>query len=271
MDIWRVRTTGAVVPERITDHNARVAYPAWLDGQTLIYSATAEDGPRQRLFTWDVNRKVRHPVSAGVGEDYLSVAASTTVPRRLICSVANTSATLWTVPVSDRIQPESAATRYPAPNARAHAPRVGAGGLLFLSSRGGADGIWRMQNDVATELWKGKDGGATAPPAISPDGSRICFPFRKGGRGGMYIMSSDGTNIRRLAPSLQVRGAASWSPDGKWVAVAASEMKERDCFWCLWTVAHLFGWWTRLHTIHSGPRTASTFCTPNLCKARRCA
>jgi serine/threonine protein kinase/Tol biopolymer transport system component len=224
MDIWRVSTTGAAVPERITDHNTRVAYPAWLDNQTLIYSATAEDGPSQRLFTWDVDRRVRHSVSAGVGEDYLSVAASTTVPRRLICSVANTSATLWTVPLSDSIQPESSATRYPAPNARAHAPRVEAGGLLFLSSRGGgADGIWRVQNDVATELWKGKDGGATAPPAISPDGTQICFPFRKSGRGGMYILNSDGTNIRRLASSLEIRGTASWSPDGQWVAVAASE------------------------------------------------
>src|SRR5205085_2628453 len=133
MDIWRVNTTGAITPERITNHNARVAYPAWLDAQTLIYSATAEDGPGQRLFTWDVIHRIRHSVSAGVGEEYLSVAASTTVPRRLICSVANTSATLWTVPISDRMEPEASVVRYPAPNARAHAPRVGAGGLLFLS------------------------------------------------------------------------------------------------------------------------------------------
>jgi Tol biopolymer transport system component len=202
MDIWRVGTSGAAVPERITHHNARVAYLAWLDKRTLIYSATDEDGPGQRLFTVDVNRRVRHLVTAGVGEEYLSVAASTTVPRRLICSVANTSATLWTVPISDRMQPESAAIRLPLPNERAHAPRVRAGGLFFLSSRGGADGIWRVQNGAATELWKGEHGGAVAPPAISPDGSQICFPFRRSGRGGMYIMSSDGSNIRPLAPSL---------------------------------------------------------------------
>ena len=52
MDIWRVRTTGAAVPERITDHNARVGYPAWLDRQTLIYSATAEDGPGSDYLLW---------------------------------------------------------------------------------------------------------------------------------------------------------------------------------------------------------------------------
>jgi len=30
-----------------------------------------------------------------------------------------------------------------------------------------------------------------------------------------------------------------------------ARMKERDCFWCLWTVEHRFVWWTPLHTIHS--------------------
>jgi Tol biopolymer transport system component len=36
-------------------------------------------------------------------------------------------------------------------------------------------------------------------------------------------MASDGTNTRRIAQSLEVRRAPSWSPDGKWIAVAASE------------------------------------------------
>ena len=39
----------------------------------------------------------------------------------------------------------------------------------------------------------------------------------------MYLMNSDGTNIRPLAGSVEVRSAASWSPDGKRVAVSASE------------------------------------------------
>ena len=36
-------------------------------------------------------------------------------------------------------------------------------------------------------------------------------------------MSADGTNIRALTESLDVQGAASWSPDGKWVAVAGNQ------------------------------------------------
>ena len=36
-------------------------------------------------------------------------------------------------------------------------------------------------------------------------------------------MNANGTNVRTLADSFDVRGAASWSPDGKWVAVAANQ------------------------------------------------
>jgi Tol biopolymer transport system component len=100
--------------------------------------------------------------------------------------------------------------------------KVGSGYLLFLSSRGGGDGLWKLENGAARELWKGNEGGLVAPPAISSDGSQICFSYRKQGRAGLYIMDASGASIRELAPNLDVRGAASWSPDGKWVAVAAN-------------------------------------------------
>ena len=37
----------------------------------------------------------------------------------------------------------------------------------------------------------------------------------------LQCMSADGRGVRTLAESLDVRGAPSWSPDGKWIAVAA--------------------------------------------------
>ena len=55
MDIWRIPVSASAQPskpERITRHNASVAYLAWLDTRTLIYSATAEDGSGQWLYAW---------------------------------------------------------------------------------------------------------------------------------------------------------------------------------------------------------------------------
>jgi Tol biopolymer transport system component len=226
MDIWRIRVSDhsrSPRLERITSHNARVGYPACLDARTLIYSAPAEDGSGESLYTIDVERRIPHRVSSGILERYLSVGASATIPRRLICTVANPTVNLWTVPVSDRNQNESEVSRFPVQNARALAPRMASGYSLFLSSRGGGDAIWKREDAGATrELWRGVDGSVIAPPAVSPDGSRICFSFWKNGRAGLYLMDANGTNIRPLAPALEVRSAVSWSPDGKTVAAAAT-------------------------------------------------
>jgi Tol biopolymer transport system component len=225
MDIWRIEAAPNSVPakpERITNHKARVAYLAWLDDRTLIYSASAEDHSSQWLYTLDVEHRRPRRVSSGITEQYLSVAVSNTRPRRLVASVAAPVATLWTVPLSDRAQTDAALSRFPVPNTRARGPRFGSGYLLFLSSRGGGDGLWKLENGAARELWKGNEGGLAAPPAISADGRQICFSYRKQGRAGLYIMDAGGVSIRALAQNLDVRGTASWSPNGKWVAVAAN-------------------------------------------------
>jgi Tol biopolymer transport system component len=43
-------------------------------------------------------------------------------------------------------------------------------------------------------------------------------------------MAADGTGARRITESLDVRDAPSWSPDGRWIAVVASEGKEQPLF-----------------------------------------
>jgi Tol biopolymer transport system component len=226
MDIWRIpvsQSEAAAAPERITSHNARVGYPAWLDARTLIYSATAEDGSGQWLYALDVEHRIPHRVSSGVAEQYLSVDVSHARPRRVVATIAAPTASLWMVPISDSVQTEGAATRVPSPNARALGPRFAPGGLAFLSSKGGANGLWKLESGAPLELWRGDDGGVVAPPAFSPDGRQVCFSYRTQGRAGLYVMNANGTNVRTLAAdSFDVRGAASWSPDGKWVAVAAN-------------------------------------------------
>jgi Tol biopolymer transport system component len=187
----------------------------------LIYSATAEDGSGQWLYAIDVEHRIPHRLSSGIEDQYLSVSVSEVRPHRLIATVAHPSASLWTVPVSNRIEPETSAARFPITNARALGPRLGFGYLLFLSGRGGGDGLWRFENGSARELWKGSSGGLAAPPAIAPDNKQICFSYRKDGHARLNIMSAIGTNVRPVAPSLDVRGGISWSPDGKWIAVGA--------------------------------------------------
>ena len=232
-DIWRIRVAESEAPveaERITHHNARVAYLAWLDGRTLVYTATAEDGSGVWLYSVDVERRRPHRISGGIAEQYLSVATSAGSPRRLVATLAIPSMSLWSVPLSDRVQTEAAVTRVAVESARATSPRFTTDGLLFLSSRGGAVGVWKQEESAVRELWSAADGSVVAPPAVSRDGRRIALSVRARGRTGLRVIEADGTGARALAESLDVRGAASWSPDGQWLVVAASQGERTQLF-----------------------------------------
>src|SRR5262249_32402838 len=154
-------------------------------------------------------------VSAAVGPDGRA--------NRLVASVANPIGEIWTLPISSQMVNESDARRFPLPVTRAVAPRFGPQYVVFLSSKGGAQSLWKTQGDETVELWRGSQGGVMAPAAVSPDGRWICFSIRRQGRNELYLMNADGANARPLASSLDVRDAPSWSPDGKFIAVAADE------------------------------------------------
>ena len=113
---------------------------------------TADDGSGQWLYALDSEHRIPHRVSSGITEQYLSVTVSNTEPRRLVASVATPSANLWTVPISDRVQTEADVSRFSLANTRAVSPRVASDYLLFLSSRGGGDGLWKLKEGAVTEL-----------------------------------------------------------------------------------------------------------------------
>jgi Tol biopolymer transport system component len=215
MDIWRIPSAGGQA-ERITNHNAFVRFLALLDHRRLLYTATAEDGSGPWLYSVDVDRRISHRVSFGL-EQYLSIAASGD-GRHLVASVANPSSSLWTVPISGHVATESEVTKFSVPTPRALGPRFGPDYVLYLSSKGAGNGLWKSKDGAVSELSAGPVMGGVA---LSPDGRLVCFAFRKEGRLKLYLMDADGTEVRVLAPSLDIRGTPSWSPDGKWIAVAA--------------------------------------------------
>jgi Tol biopolymer transport system component len=228
MDVWRIPSDGGT-PERMTSHHSRVSYPAFLDERTLIYTASRPDSGTG-LYAMDVHRRIPHPVTSGV-EEYTSIAASAD-GRRLAATVAYPTSQLWTVPITDRVVDDGASRRFTLPVVRAGDPRFAPGALFFLSSRGGAAGLWRSKDGVVSELWRGSEGAVVAAPAISPDGARVAFIVRQQDGGRLYVMAADGTGSRRLAEaeSLDARDTPSWSSDGKWIAVVASERNEQPLY-----------------------------------------
>jgi Tol biopolymer transport system component len=216
--ILRVPVSGGDA-EPVTPRYARVGYPSMLDNRVLIYIADDETG--SHLWAMDVERKQPHRLNVGV-EQYLSISASAD-GRRLVAAVANPSAGLWSVPITGGLVDESAVSRYNAPSVHAFAPRLGSAYLLYLSSTGNATGLWKASGGRALELWKPDQSRLTDPAAISPDGRRIAFIAYKQNRGSLYTVTSDGADPQPLAAALDASGSCSWSPDGKWIAVAGDQ------------------------------------------------
>ena len=227
MDIWRVPAAGGTA-EQITRHNSAVAFPAFLDNHTLLYRAAADDGTGQWLYGMDVRKRIPHRLSHGV-EQYRSISASAD-GRRLVATVTNPTASIWRVPILDRLATEVDVRRIEIPTVRAHAPRQGRDFLLYLSSKGGAAGLWKLTGSASVELWRASEGAVPTPAALSPDGSRIAFPRREGSVIRLQVMNSDGSAPRPLATSLSLRDSPTWSPDGKWIAVAAQEGNQNGVF-----------------------------------------
>ena len=89
------------LPEQLTHQHAPVNFLALLDARTLLYVARAEDWSGPWLWALDVESKVTRRVTAGL-EQYTSVSASRD-GRRVVATVANPTASLWRVPLLDRL------------------------------------------------------------------------------------------------------------------------------------------------------------------------
>jgi Tol biopolymer transport system component len=219
MDIWRIRPAGGTA-ERITNHNSRVSHPVFLDRRTLMYLATDKDGAGPWLTTMDVERRVPHRVDSGL-DRYTSLAASAD-GRRLVATLATPKGTLW------RLNPEEPSGRTPAATpvslttARGFFPRLGNGFLIYASSKGASDVIWKLVDGSTTELWNAPDARIIGGPEISSDGRRLAFSVAQGSRSQLHVMNADGTGARVITDSLDLRGAPAWAPDGQSIATAAS-------------------------------------------------
>lgn len=220
MDIWRIRPTGGT-PERITFHNSRVTYPTFLDRSTLLYLATAADGSGPWIYGLDVERQVPHRLSSGV-ERWTSLAASGD-GRRLVATATQIRPSLWRVPLSARPAGMSDAQRIPLPTAAGRSPMLAADYLLYVSSDGTTERIWKLVGREATELWTAPGARIIGGPTIAPEGDRIAFSIEDRGKARLVVMNSDGASVRIVADSMELRGAPVWSPDGQSIVTAANE------------------------------------------------
>ena len=220
MDLWRIDPDGGHA-ERLTQRNTDIAYPTPVGNGTVFYVAHDGDGSGPWLWAFDLKRRDSRRVSIGL-EQYTSVQASAD-GRKLVATISNPVAGLWSIPILDRPTEERNVKPFPVPTVRALAPRFGGSSLFYLSSLGAGDGLWRLREGQATEVWKGADGALLETPAISPDGSRVAIVLRRSGKRQIHVLSSDGAELQPIAEGINAQGTSCWSPDAKWIVTGGSD------------------------------------------------
>jgi DNA-binding winged helix-turn-helix (wHTH) protein/Tol biopolymer transport system component len=216
-DVWRIRPSGSDL-ERITFHDSLVSHPVLLDSRTLVYLASDADGSGPWLYGTDVKERVSHRISFGL-ERYTSLAASAD-GKRLVATVANLRTSLWSVSIAGDRAVQTTAVRITSDSVTDRSPRYGPNYLLYVSSRGGRQGIWKLANGTNSELWGDAQRTIMGAPAIAADGRRIAFTASDGARTFLYVMESDGTQARIVADSHMLRGDPAWAPDGQSIVSA---------------------------------------------------
>lgn len=217
MDIWRIRATGGSA-ERMTHHQSRVTHPVFLDARTLAYLATDPDGAGPWLHTLDVRRRIPHRVSFGLASyTSLSVGAD---GQRLAATQTSRKGALWRVSL-DSVPTEKEARRISLTTGSGASPRLAAGYLLYVSSKGDSDSIWKLQGDAATELWSAEETRIIGAPALTMDGSRVAFAARRNRQTSLHVVNADGTGARVVTGALELQGAPAWTPDGQAITIAA--------------------------------------------------
>lgn len=108
------------------------------------------------------------------------------------------------------------------------------GKFLFLgmSMGSGASDIYKinMKGEIETRLTNGPAGAINVEPTLSPDGTKVAFSSERGGRPMIYVMNTDGSNVKRLTFQGKYNASPSWSPDGKKIAFAGQDGANFDIY-----------------------------------------
>ena len=215
-DIWRIQPSGAGL-ERLTTHNARVAYPVILNSRTLLYLATDADGSGPWIYALDVAHRATSRISSGL-ESYTSLGASAD-GTRLVATIANPHTSIWRMSLTD--QTDATAVGNPSLLLSSGVtPRLGADLLLYVATRSDRQGIWSLAHGIAREIWSRAHARVVGAPSLAADGRHVAFSVEEGDRRVLYVMDDDGSHLRMLTDSLALRGNPGWSPDGRSVVSA---------------------------------------------------
>ena len=174
MDVWRIPAVGGD-PKRVTNHRNWVVSPTRSTRPDPSLLGSGRGRFRSLALRGRCRAGVPHHINLGF-EQYTSISATADGPApRRDCNQFYRPSLENSDPGIHPAQESEASQVVDLPNVRAVGPRHGPDYFLYLSSRGGPEGLWKFKSREAFELWKGSENGQISSPAISSDGKKVAF------------------------------------------------------------------------------------------------
>lgn len=105
------------------------------------------------------------------------------------------------------------------------------GRIVFMQETPGAlPGQFRVarMNADGTGVAPVSSGPSDFTPAVSPDGSRICFVSTRDGNEEIYVMNADGSGETRLTSAASADRSPTFSPDGRRIVFVSDRLHVPD-------------------------------------------
>jgi len=111
-------------------------------------------------------------------------------------------------------------------------PTIGSAGQLVFKGWGSTGTGLQLAAEDLSGVEPLTDHDTDTAPAPSPDGRQVAFMSRRDGNWEIYLINSDGSNMRRLTDNPAEDGLPVWSPDGRVLAFASN----RGEGWAVWAM-----------------------------------
>lgn len=111
-------------------------------------------------------------------------------------------------------------------------PSISAAGVMTFKGWGNTGNGIRVSSPNLAGIQTLTESNNDVAPAISPDGQQIAFMSNRGGNWDIYLVNTDGSDLRPLTENLAEDGLPAWSPDGEAIAFVST----RSGDWAVWAM-----------------------------------